>query len=346
MRDPRARRALMLWSALGLVLLAGGCQQPQIRLSPTERADLGRRARDLLLRATDSPDDVVAAHAMEALVDVDPAAGLPAFRQALQAPGPLKRYAGLVSLGRLRDRDSAVAYQRLTADTSPHVRLAAAFAALRCGGSEQVYAPPLAAALVDERDEEVRCTAADLLGRLGERRAIRRLAAAEQREASPRVTVHLVAAQSLLGDAAARDRLINYTQGDQMSRIIALQTLRDLGDQRAVEPLRDLLRTPASQEYYVPRLMAAQALGRLGHKDGFELALQIAEDRVRGAPDETERMKLRVNAALALGAIGDDRALPALQNLAQSDDERVQVAACYAILQVLRQRGDLRGLSR
>jgi len=57
-------------------------------------------------------------------------------------------------------------------------------------------------------------------------------------------------------------------------------------------------------------------------------------------------MKLRVNAALALGAIGDDRALPALQNLAQSDDERVQVAACYAILQVLRQRGDLRGLSR
>ena len=43
-----------------------------------------------------------------------------------------------------------------------------------------------------------------------------------------------------------------------------------------------------------------------------------------------------MNAALALGAIGDRRALATLRRLAEVDaDPRVQVAACWAILQVL-----------
>ncbi len=326
---------------LTMLLCLFGCHGGDARLSLSQRADMKRRALDLLLRAGESEFDDVAAHALEALADVAPDEGTPLFRRALASDRPLIRYAGLVSLGRLNKRDALPAIRKCIRDQHAHVRLAAAFAALRCGGSEQTYGPLLADALSDSPEENLRAEAAALIGRLGERRAVKRLQLAQRREKSSLVLVQIVGALATLGDENAFQRLLAYTQGDQAARVVALQLLVELADPRARDALLDRLHAPADSEYIVVKLLAARGLGRIGSDAGFKLALTMADERTAvdvrdDAQRFEERMKIRTNAALALGAIGDQRALPHLQNLAQlQDDPRIQVAACWAILDIL-----------
>ena len=86
---------------------------------------------DLLLRAATSEADDVSCNAIDALVKVAPRDGLPAFRQAVRSDSPLVRFAGYAALGEIRDCDSRALFVAGIKDASPHVRLAAAFAACR-----------------------------------------------------------------------------------------------------------------------------------------------------------------------------------------------------------------------
>jgi HEAT repeat protein len=305
--------------------------------------DLRQRSLKLLLSATDSPFDDVAAHAMEALVDSAPQEGLPAFRDAVRSDRPLVRFAGLVSLGRIRDREARALITQQINDREPHVRLAAAFAALRIGGSEGRYGPILARALSDHPDENLRSEAAHLIGMLGEKRAKQRLRLVTQRDRSKKVVVHAYGALAMLGDPQGLNQLMAYTAGDQVSRVLALQLLLEIGDKRAMAAFYDRLYVNAeSDEFLVVRLIAARGLGKLNDPRGFDGALHVMQTAgsIVAAIDssderENERVKLRQNAALALGAIGDPTAIPILAEAAEKDVPPVQVAAAYAILQIL-----------
>jgi HEAT repeat protein len=335
----RVRIGCVLVLSLGGLTLLTGCPPPnEVRFTPTAKRELQRRSLDLLLRAGESEYEDVRVNALEALVDVAPQPGLVLFRGALKAPRPIVRFAGLVSLGRLRDRESLPQFDALARDPDARVRVAAAFAALRCGAAEKIYGPILVQALDDNPDEAVRAEVAYRIGQLGESRAMRRLHLATDRERSTRVAVQAWGALAMLGDTRAVDRLIAYTQGDRVARTIALQTLVELRNPRTADVLRD--RLSEREEFVLLRLIAARALGRLGFNDGYDLAialldpkmpLDIADPQARFA----EQLSLHTNAALALGAIGDERALGALERLAQRDEPPVQVAACYAILQIL-----------
>ncbi|MBN2447101.1 MAG: HEAT repeat domain-containing protein [Phycisphaerae bacterium] len=341
--SPRSRQLSLVVGCIAGLLTLVGCQAPGQRLAPTEKADLERRARNLLLEATESEFDDVAMNAIEALVNVDPQAGIVNFRQAIESGSSPVRYAGLLAVGTIRDRQSLPLIRRCLNDSEPRVRLAAAFAALRCGGSEQSYGPLLANALRDHPDDKVRATAADLIGRLGERRAVARLRRAVETDKSPLVVMQSYAALAMLGDEAGVDQLIMYTQGDRVARLIALQTMAELAIPRTRDALRDRLYVPETQqEHAVLRLIAARGLGKLGSDEGYDAAVYIAENaaeltsRLANPQDQAnERMKLLQNASLALGAIGRESALPLLSDLARNDEPPVQVAACYAILQIL-----------
>ena len=185
-------------------LLACGCQTSNIAFSAVAEPELRRRAVQLLLRATQSDDVEVACNATEALVRVAPAQGLPYFRSSLRSEYPLVRFAGLVALGTLRDNVSRSEICSLLADESQLVRLAAAFAAYRCGAKQ--YAQVLVTALHDHPDENVRAEAAHLIGLLDEPRALKRLRVAEQVPANERCQAHLDTALHIharLGDRTA-----------------------------------------------------------------------------------------------------------------------------------------------
>lgn len=309
-----------------------GCAPRGVLLPTQQERQLEGRAVDLLVRATQHDADVVCANAMEALARVAPDSGKPGFRAALDSPQPLVRYAACVAIGDCRDRTALAAVRRRLEDSDQRVRLGAAYALCRCG--ELAWGGPLLAnTLRDHPDEKMRAEAAYLIGKLGDKQATTRLKTAHKREPSGYAVVHIETALALLGDDAMADRLIQYIlKSDNVTRLLALQALIELADPRARRAL--LYRLNDKSDHLETRLLAARALGRLGDPAGYNLAL---DSLTHSAADNNDQMRVRVNAALALGAIQERRSLASLQQLAESDaDERVQVAACLAILEILR----------
>jgi HEAT repeat protein len=285
----------------------------------------------LLVAATRNDAPVVCANAIESLARVAPDAGQPQIRAALDHETPLVRFAGCMAVGDLRDRSCASSIRKCRGDSDARVRLAAAYAAYRCG--DKNAGAELAAALRDNPDEKIRADAAWLIGRLGDRAAMVRLKNAAGRELSPYVVTYIHGAMAALGDNEMVDRIIQYVlKSDNITRLVSLQTLYDVPDQRAARALQ--YRLNDKSDFLQTRLLAARALARIGSRAGYDLALaSLAESR----PDAAETRSIRCNAALTLGEIRDRGALSALGNLAQTDrDEQTQVAACCAITQIVR----------
>ncbi len=331
----KTTRGLM---ALGLLAVLCGCQGLTTQATPTpaERLELESRALNLLLAASESELDVIACNAIESLVRVAPEYGLPAYRRARRSSSPLVRYAGYVALGEVRERGSLSAIVAGVRDPDPRVRLAAAFAACRCG--KDGYARLLVRGLTDLPDENLRADAAWLIGCLEEPRAEKWLRAALRfpaNQKSNRVTLHINWALAMLGQADAVQQLILFAQGDTVTRIDALLILAELGDSEACDILRYFL--DPSEDYLEARLVAARGLGRLGMRDGYELATRMMTftDPDPNAEDRDRTMRVRSLAAHALGEIGDPRALGSLrQTAADPADQRLQVAAAYAICRI------------
>lgn len=320
----------MIWATAIAAATLAGCTQNTggVSASPADARTLSRRAHDLLVRAAHSDIDVVQAHAIEALVQLDGRESVTHYRSALDAESPLVRMAGCRAIGDVRDTASMNRVRERLNDSHPLVGLAAAYAVYRCG--DKSAGAHLVQALASQ-DEALRSEAAYLIGKLGDKQATRRLRYASQdRTNSNKVLMHIYAGLAMLGDVEAQGRIIQYSQGDAMSRLIALQTLVENPDSEARDALR--VRLADEQDYPVNRLMAARALGKIGSKDGYDFALEMTRYVSKIADDPHDQMRVRFNAALALGDIRDRRALGVLASMAETEtDERVQVAAAYAI---------------
>jgi HEAT repeat protein len=182
----------------------------------------------------------------------------------------------------------------------------------------------------ESRDIFMRCNAAFLIGELGEKKAIPWLSRAARLDESYRVRVHVYAAMARLGDKDALDGLLACLRIDTESRLIALQSLVRIGNAAAQDALMYELSNPV--EFLETRLIAARALGVLGSSAGYALASENARASFKDNQDPNRTFRIRSLAALALGDIGDPQALPLLYELAAREtDERVQVAAAYAI---------------
>lgn len=344
-------------SCLGLVLLAvAGCAAPGAGppsraappkphvnpaafgepLSPLELGRLRQRALDFIARAARSEIDIVACNALEALVDLDPDGGGQHYRAALGSESALVRWAGCLSVGDTCDRDALDRVERCLRDPDPRVRLGAAYAAYRCGDKSHGWT--LVETLRTGKDVNLRRDAALLIGRLRESGAQRVLRAiADDRTSDALLAVHVIAALALLGDARAVEELCQFAQGSPPVRAVALQAMVELASPATRDALRYRLQLPEPDEYLEHRLIAARALGRLGDKQGFDLAMaSLLNPPAAPSDDPSATMRVLTTAALALGDIGDVRAVNPLRELAgNAGDPRVQVAACAAICRLI-----------
>lgn len=339
--------------ALGLILSSwiltlSGCQTPppagqtvaaggigQRTASPFSKFDLRDRAENLLLEASRSEIDLLAANAVEALEKVAPSAGKARFQALLDSDSALVRFAAATAIGNTRDRTALPRLQKRFSDPDPRVRLAVNFAGARLGQREK--ADVLLRTLTSESNENLRSDAAFLLGKLGEPRARKRLESAllaPINKKSNRVAVHIYGAMAELGDKDAIQNLIAFTAGDVVSRVLALQMLAEVAPPDAQKALHYVL--GKKDEYLENRLLAARGLGKMGNRSGFKLALDSLGYVGKNAEDASETARVQQLAALALGSIRSPDALDRLRDLAQNSiDERVQVAACYAICQIV-----------
>lgn len=100
----------------------------------------------------------------------------------------------------------------------------------------------------------------------------------------------------------------------------AIELLGDIGDNRAVEPIIQLLGDESV------RRIAVEALGKIGDKRAVEDLIELLES-----------FPYRVDAALALGKIGDERAIQPLENILKNP-----AVGCYGYVNVDDSEGMIR----
>jgi HEAT repeat protein len=243
-----------------------------------------------------------------------------------------------MALGRLKDPDAMPALRGLLADPDPNVKVGVYFALERLG--DPTHRAEWANMLRHHENPVVRRNAAMALGMLGDAKALPLLERAADADRDDGVRLQAMEGMAMLGDKEAISSFItNSIAGKGFLQPFALATLSHIQDERVAPALRTRLE---SSPYLEAQLAAARSLGALGYPDGFDLAVksldwdQTLPDPTGDDSPATQIMRVRSMAAMALGEIGDRRALDALARRMQTpDDPRVQLAAATAILMIL-----------
>ena len=324
----RAFPIVGMMAVLGVGCAGSGAQ--------VDRTALRSRALDGLKRATGYTELAsVRAQAVEALQQVAPGDGLPWIRKALTDSSAGVRFAAAAALGALRDQTSRPQIEKALADPDPSVRVAAIFALHRLGDVR--YSNQFPEYLLDHPDAAVRRNTALLLGRLGEKGAVALLARAMS-SSDPALRIEALESMARLGGKEAVEQLkFTAHSGAGAEETLALLALGDTRDPELADLYRFKLQ---SAKHIETRLAAARALGLLRKADGYDTALRSLRFEAPSADatdDLPEHQMLRIKqlAASALGAIGRDAAIPALNEVMTRDaDPRVQLAAARAILEL------------
>ncbi len=302
---------------------------------------LARQTSDLIGRAIQFPENpLIRVQGIEAAAELRLIHLRPAILAALRDESPAVRFAACAALGELGDASSREAIRPLLQDANPSVRLGAYYALERLG--EPLYRRPWAAALREDPDPAVRRNAVLLLGLLKDPRVRPLLMRASSEDPDEGVRVQALEGLALLGDAEAIGRCRMYAFGGvDYRQVFATLVLGRVEGDQWLGALRARLTGATHLE---TRLAAARGLGMHGRAEGYDLALQsLSFNSPRaGVPEDppaNQIMRVRSMAALALGEIGDRRALgPLYALMADPDDPRVQIAAARAILMILARR--------
>ncbi len=330
------RRRLLTLAGMTLLSVAGCITVPKAP-DPSEARALRDRAVDALKRAIRFEHaGQVRALGIEVMQSRLGEASLPWIRNALHDPEPGVQFAAILGVGTLQDQRSAHRILTVLDSGDENLRVAALYALHRLGDTRR--SAELPALLLRAPSVDVRRNVAMVLGLLGESKAVKLLARAMKDEDDV-VRQRALESMAMLGsDDAIRQLTFSASSGLGSQRVWAITTL----DQLAMPSLEDTFRYKLVKgEYLDTRLAAARALGTLKNQEGLRLALASLEFN-RPKPgmtrdsEEAQIRRVRQLAANALGAIGDARALPALERrLMDQADPWVQIAAADAILEIV-----------
>ncbi len=232
----------------------------------------------------------------------------------------------------------------------PQVRVAAAKVLVGFNNPESVAA--LTGVLADDSEKDVRMTAAQSLGELGDESAVRPLLdALNDTDVSVRESAALALA-NFEGRDVAEALMILLKENTISVQIAATEALGQIGSVEAVAPISELL---VSKEAKV-REVATIALGRINDPASVTPlinSLRDPEERVRwyaadslgsiGSSEAVEPLiellskdspRVRESAAAALGQIGEERAIEPLVQAMEDADKRVAEQAANALMSI------------
>lgn len=267
--------------------------------------NLGTSAVGTLIEALRDPDTTVRGAAIRALGHVGPPA-LPALADTLREPSRFIREAAAEALGHIRDERTVPVLIHALSDWDDNVRDKAARALVHVG---KVAVPGLLQALNELEAGAVRQRALWALERLGAEPLtetyLRPLGLGKWKDVSK------INADTLQALTKALEH------DDRKERFTAVQTLANIGDDRAVSGLTIAL----EDSDRAIRQAAMHALVKIGPG-----ALQSLIDLLQQG-----NLHLRRQAASMLGYIGDARALPFLLEALTDPDPGLRASAAEAL---------------
>jgi HEAT repeat protein len=187
---------------------------------------------------------------------------------------------------------------------------------------QDLVVPSLIARLSDPNDT-VRQNATWALVQIGDERAVEPLIACLD-DRSDAVRVNATRSLGKVGSERAIELLVAILNNDPIAdvRMAAIRSLGEIGDERVVEPLVVSL----DDDYYKVRELATYTLADLGKKlKGSPIFASAVEPLIASLKDQYSQ-DVRRNAAWALAQIGDPRAIPALIDAREGQNQQVQEA--------------------
>jgi HEAT repeat protein len=285
-----------------------------------------------LVECLNDPDNDLRIYAAHALGDQRNPRAIPALIRALEDADANVQYHTIEALGKLRAADAVEALLTIIESGDFYLAFPALDALMRIG--EARVAPRLVPLL---EDEMLRAPAADALGQLGDEETVGPLVALLNKPNAPTAVI----AESLATLYDRYERL--YEEGrliaDLTRRSITAtgaQNLLDLLNETHNDGLRALALVLGWMEGEAIERAMTKLLGRATARKEVVEALVRYGSRVTELLIEqlrSEDLETRQAAVIALGRIGDARAVPALVRVLTTDDELV-VAAAGALAKV------------
>lgn len=339
---------LVVIAVVVLSLGLSGCSGNSVTRSaagdggPTPDAVELSRARERAIESLEAlaqhADPAIRANALEGLLDA-PGRASEWLRRGLQDENPGVRAIALMGLGQTNRSDLAQEAKFLLRDSSPLVRLNAAYALAESGDFSGM--PLIADTLFNSSEPRHRAQAAFVLGELGNDSAL-----------------------PLLRDAVTKPMTMAPTGQVRLMNLQMSEAMVKLGDQEQIQPIRAAL-YPARAEDLEATALAARILGEVGdHASENQLALLTARLDNRGnmMPPEVRLSAIyalaqlgktqgdvfalaylddpnpavRGFAALCLGEIGRTQHLHSLQPLMNDPNPAVRVHAAAAVVRLTR----------
>ena len=295
---------------------------PPLKHTPIDK-DLQNKARAEVDAAIQSSNEIIRAHALEALKDLKLPESPAIIVNALTDTSPLVRKAAALAAGEMQIHEAATQLNQNYETAQTQEMIAIIYALHRLG--DTTHTRELQNTITDLRPQ-VRGDTVMVMGMLGERSAIPYLM--QRLGKDDNATIRLESAEALwrLGDERGMDELIGATLSkypdDQMVALLALAQPRDTRVLGHIEG-------QFWNDYPEVRLVAARAAGMLGSDRGLPFALQSAE-----AKDWRQRFL----SAFALQAIARPDTQAALGAMMTDDNQDVRLAAAAALLVIGKQR--------
>lgn len=318
---------------------------PAPTANPADASLLREKAAAILTETASTPSDdpaksALRANAFEGLLPM-PGRLEPILRAAFTDRSIGIRSVAAMSAGKARLRGLTDALQPLTADPSPLVHSAAAFALTRCGVNADLS---ILASMLDSADTQHRALAAFMLGELGNKSAVPMLVAAAAKPSTRGYGVReklmrLQIAEALvkLGKADAIDEVraaLYPSQAEDVEAMaLAIQIIGQVKDVDSRPQLQNMIADGYRSNNPVPvevRLIAAASYARLSTSPLDRAKAAAFAETYTADPSPT----IRGQAAAVLGDTRNPATLPKLATLMADPEHHVRLSAAAAVLKI------------
>ncbi len=319
------------------LLLAFGCEEPAKTPGgasiPKPKDNPTSAAMRILIGSLGDLDPQMRANAIEVVAATKHIRLMPKVERLLKDEFSPVRFLAALAVGDMQYSLATDDMIPLLKDPDQNVQMATAYAMYKLGHSE--YLPVFRNAIASE-DQTVRANAALLLGKSGDKSALKYLRWALQRKDSDdRVVLQAAEAIAMLGDEQIYPklwtRLISAYADD---RVIGISAMGALGTEQAKNALFTMLEDPVLEV----RLAAAEQLGKLNDPVGEIEVKRVFEQNVLANMDEMGQERVKVLAALAIGEIGTKTLTDHLPDLLKDRSKFVRLAAAKAVFRAAMKR--------
>ena len=330
----------VFWFLLsGLCLLVGlDCEKPMRRPieSPGEVSlhELVGQATTIIQEGLADENPYVRSYAVEVVGTTKRVRLMPQVQRLLENDSVARvKFAAALAVGDTEYLLAESSVRPLLKDRDENLKIAGAYALYKLGTMDKAETFDLLRRAIASGDQLLRANAALVLGKTGDREALRLLYVALQgKDSDNNVRMQAVESIAMLGDdrifTAKLWPMVISTYADD--RIMGIRGMGTLGTAKA----REVLITKLDDDVLPVRLAAAEQLGILGDSSGEPEVLDVFRKNLTAGLNVQEATHINWLTARAIGQIGTPRLTRFLPLFLRNQSKIVRIAGAKAVFQL------------